>query len=72
MGYKQYIPDFLVPTEEPQAPVRIYDVPLRRPLFHKAKEGNEYTVSASRNNSVVSERRRSSSTSWHPGMAFDR
>ncbi len=69
MGYKKYIPDFLLPTDEHQTPVRIYDVPLRRPLFRKAKEGNEYTFSASRNYSVVSERRRSS-TSSYPAMAF--
>ncbi|KIX10199.1 uncharacterized protein Z518_01280 [Rhinocladiella mackenziei CBS 650.93] len=78
---KKYIPDFLLPTDEPAAPVRIYDVPLRRELFHKAKSGNEYTISASRNNSVVSERRKGSVVnvdsegeqrrgSWHPFMAF--
>lgn len=79
MAFKKYIPNFLLPTDEPAAPVRIYDVPLRRELFHKARPGNEYTVSASRNNSVVSERRRSSAAttesqterqSWHPGMIF--
>lgn len=70
---KKYIPDFLLPTEHPQHPGRIYDVPLRRPLFQKSKAGNEHSMSASRNNSVVSaegsaaqERRES----WHPGMAF--
>jgi hypothetical protein len=76
MQFKKYIPDFLLPTDEPQAPVRIYDVPLRRGLFQKAQAGNEQTISASRNNSVASqssnapaqqEQRRSS---WHPGMAF--
>ena len=80
MSFKKYIPDFLLPAEEPTAPVRIYDIPLRRELFHKARPGNEVTVSASRNNSVISERRRSSATeassenrrgSWHPGMIFD-
>ncbi|EXJ71966.1 uncharacterized protein A1O5_04468 [Cladophialophora psammophila CBS 110553] len=75
---KKYVPSFLLPTDEPQQPGRIYDVPLRRELFHKARPGNEYSVSASRNNSVVSERRRSSAAttesrreSWHPGMAFE-
>ncbi|KIW57333.1 hypothetical protein PV05_05898 [Exophiala xenobiotica] len=83
MQIKKYIPDFLLPTDEPAAPPRIYDVPLRRGLFHKARPGNEYTISASRNNSVVSERRRSSAgssaagqgetrESWHPGMMFGR
>ncbi|KAK5061328.1 hypothetical protein LTR84_007870 [Exophiala bonariae] len=74
MQFKKYIPDFLLPTDEPQAPVRIYDVPLRRGLFQKAQPGNEETITASRNNSVVDqlsaaqpEQRRSS---WHPGMAF--
>lgn len=74
MQFKKYIPDFLLPTDEPQAPVRIYDVPLRRGLFQKAQPGNEETITASRNNSVASqsagaqqEQRRSS---WHPGMAF--
>ena len=75
MQIKKYIPDFLLPTDEPAAPPRIYDIPLRRERFHKSKPGNEYTVSASRNNSVVSERRGSSAvaerrTSWHPGMIF--
>jgi len=76
MGLKKYIPDFLLPTDEPQTPGRIYDIPLRRELFHKARPGNEFTLAASRNNSVVSESRRSSvetttsTESWHPGMAF--
>ncbi|KAI1626742.1 hypothetical protein EDD37DRAFT_227085 [Exophiala viscosa] len=75
MQIKKYIPDFLLPTDEPAAPPRIYDIPLRRELFHKSKPGNEYTISASRNDSVVSERRGSSAvaerrTSWHPGMMF--
>ncbi|KAL6240542.1 hypothetical protein RBB50_012561 [Rhinocladiella similis] len=85
MQIKKYIPDFLLPTDEPAAPPRIYDVPLRRPLFHKAQPDNEYTMSAGRHNSLVSERRRSSAespaeaeaqdarrTSWHPGMMFGR
>lgn len=59
MGYKKYIPDFLLATEDPQPPTRIFDAPLRRPLFHKAKEGNEDTIAASRNGSVSSERRSS-------------
>jgi hypothetical protein len=59
MGFKKYIPDFLLPTEEVQQPTRIYDQQLRRKLFSKAEAGNEYTISASRNNSVVSERRAS-------------
>ena len=80
MAFKKYIPEFLLPTEEPAHPVRIYDVPLRRELFHKARPGNEVTVSASRNNSVVYDRRRSNASeaaheqrrgSWHPGMIFD-
>ncbi|KAK5202844.1 hypothetical protein LTR41_011429 [Exophiala xenobiotica] len=58
MQIKKYIPDFLLPTDEPAAPPRIYDVPLRRGLFHKAQPGNEHTISASRNNSVVSEEQR--------------
>ncbi len=81
VAIKKYIPTFLLPTDEPQAPPRIYDVPLRRHLFQRSEAGDEHTVSASRNNSVVSqdaERRRSSSDiepeqrreSWHPGMAF--
>ncbi len=63
MPFTKYIPKFLLPTDEPAAPVRIYDVPLRRELFHKASPGNEYTVSASRNNSVVSQTRRDSTAS---------
>jgi len=83
VAFKKYIPTFLLPTDEPQVPGRIYDVPLRRHLFHRSEAGNEYPVSATRNNSVVSqdaERRRSSAgstaepelrrESWHPGMAF--
>ncbi|KIV85268.1 hypothetical protein PV11_00985 [Exophiala sideris] len=78
MQIKKYIPDFLLPTDEPAAPPRIYDIPLRRELFQKSKPGNEYTISASRNNSTGSERRGSSAasndaerrTSWHPGMIF--
>jgi hypothetical protein len=79
MQIKRYIPDFLLPTDEPAAPPRIYDVPLRRGLFHKAQPGNERTISASRNNSLVSEERRGNShhqsearESWHPGMMFGR
>ncbi|KAJ9612091.1 hypothetical protein H2200_003686 [Cladophialophora chaetospira] len=63
VALKKYIPTFLLPTDEPQAPVRIYDVPLRRHLFHRSEAGNEHTVSASRNNSVVSEVRRMSAAS---------
>jgi hypothetical protein len=68
VAIKKYIPNFLLPTDKPQTPGPIYDVPVR----HDA-------VSASRNNSVVNqdaERRRSSAVSqgrresWHPGMAF--
>ncbi|EXJ79793.1 hypothetical protein A1O3_08078 [Capronia epimyces CBS 606.96] len=87
MQLKKYIPDFLLPTDEPAVPGPIYDVPLRRELFHKTRPGNEYTLSASssgsRNNSVVSERRKSSVSPsasspeskerrmpWHPFMAF--
>jgi hypothetical protein len=62
MQLKKYIPDFLLPTDHPAAPVRIYDVPLRRELFHQARPGNEQNLP---------ERRRSS-LSWHPGMAFGR
>ncbi|KAK7890405.1 hypothetical protein LTR67_008291 [Exophiala xenobiotica] len=80
MQIKKYIPDFLLPTDEPAAPPRIYDVPLRRGLFHKAQPGNEHTISASRNNSVVSEEQRKRNShhqseateSWHPGMMFGR
>jgi hypothetical protein len=63
VAVKKYIPNFLLPTDKPQTPGPIYDVP----------------VSASRNNSVMNqdaERRRSSTVSqgrresWHPGMAF--
>jgi hypothetical protein len=67
---------FLLPVEESerQTPTRIYDIPLRRPLFAHGKSGNEFTQTASRNNSVVSKRRRSSVESirqpWAPGMAF--
>jgi len=53
---------FLLPTNEQQSPVRIYDAPLRRRLFHHAKAGNEVTEAA-RRASVASEtsaRRRSS------------
>ena len=70
MGFTKYIPDFLLPTESPQPPTRIYDAPLRRPLFQKAKEGNEHTVTASRNGSVSSERKESGASEWHPGMSF--
>ena len=53
---------FLLPTNEPQSPVRIYDAPLRRGLFHRAKAGNEETQTARRQSaaSESSERRRSS------------
>jgi len=75
MQLKKWIPDFLRPTDDPAPPVRIYDVPLRRELFHKARPGNEQMLTASRNNSVAASdgRRRSSVVvSWHPGMAFGR
>jgi hypothetical protein len=74
MGFKSYIPEFLlpVPESERQAVTPFYDIPLRREVFHKAKAGNEYTLSASRHNSVVNEQRRSSAGSWHPGMAWGR
>jgi hypothetical protein len=53
---------FLLPTNEQQTPVAIYDAPLRRPLFQHAKAGNEETQSARRYSvaSIGSERRRSS------------
>jgi hypothetical protein len=53
---------FLLFAEEPQTLTRIYDAPLRRPLFHHAKAGNEETQSARRYSvaSQGSERRRSS------------
>ena len=53
---------FLLPINESQTPVAIYDAPLRRPLFHHAKAGNEETLSARRYSvaSTGSERRRSS------------
>ncbi|KIW71362.1 hypothetical protein PV04_03543 [Phialophora macrospora] len=79
VAIKKYIPNFLLPTDEPQTPGRIYDVPPRHHLFHRSEAGNETTVSESRNNSVASqdaEQRRSSAASqerresWHPGMAF--
>jgi len=74
MQFKKYIPDFLLPVDEPQAPVRIYDVPLRRGLFSKAQPGNEQTISGSRNTSVASAASNRSQaysrTGWHPGMAF--
>jgi hypothetical protein len=59
MGIKSYIPNFLLPIPESERkPITPYfDSLLRRDLFHKAKAGNEQTLSASRNNSVVSERR---------------
>ena len=64
-----------VPESERQEPVRIYDAPLRRGLFEHGKPGNEFTEIATRNNSVVSERRKSSVDGsirqpWAPGMAF--
>jgi predicted nuclease of restriction endonuclease-like RecB superfamily len=59
MGFKKYIPDFLLPTEEVQQSTRIYDQQLRRHLFSKAEAGNEHSISASRNSSVVIERRAS-------------
>jgi hypothetical protein len=74
MGEHWY--SFLLPVEESerQMPTRIYDVPLRRGLFEHAKAGNEFTISAIRNNFVVSERRRlsveSMSQPWAPFMAF--
>ncbi|KEF61775.1 uncharacterized protein A1O9_03345 [Exophiala aquamarina CBS 119918] len=74
MQLKKYIPDFLLPTDEPQAPVRIYDVPVHRGLFQKAQPGNKQAISSNRNNSVastVSERSQAySRTGWRPGMAF--
>jgi hypothetical protein len=53
---------FLLPTNEQQTPVAIYDAPLRRSLFHHAKAGNEETQSARRYSvaSTGSERRHSS------------
>jgi len=45
---------FLLPTNEPQSPVRIYDAPLRRRLFHHAKAGNEETQTARRRSSAAS------------------
>jgi hypothetical protein len=53
---------FLLPTNEQQTPVAIYDAPLRRSLFHHAKAGNEETQSARRYSvaSTGSERKRSS------------
>jgi hypothetical protein len=53
---------FLLFAEEKQTPTPIYDAPLRRPLFHHAKAGNEETQSARRYSvaSTGSERRRSS------------
>lgn len=44
--FKLRIPDFLLPLDAPAAPVRIYDVPLRRDLFQKAQPGNEVTLTA--------------------------
>jgi hypothetical protein len=57
---------FLLFADEPQTRTRFYDVPLRRPLFHHAKAGNEETESARRYSvaSQGSERRRSSIVSW--------
>ncbi|KAK5560475.1 hypothetical protein LTR46_000783 [Exophiala xenobiotica] len=49
------IPDFLRPLDEPQAPIRIYDVPLRRNLFSKAQPGNEHTLTTSSNDARVAE-----------------
>ncbi len=49
------IPDFLRPLDEPQAPIRIYDVPLRRDLFSKAQPGNEHTRTTSSNDARVAE-----------------
>jgi len=74
MGIKSYIPNFLlpVPESERQPTTPYFDTLLRRNLFHKAKPGNEYTLSASRNNSVVSERRRSSASNTNAGMATAR
>ena len=53
---------FLLPTNEPQTPARMYDAPLRRRLFHHAQAGNEVTETARRSSvaSETSERRRSS------------
>jgi hypothetical protein len=74
MGEHWY--SFLLPVEESerQMPARIYDVPLRRGLFKHGKPGNEFTQTATRNNSAVSERRKSSDKNvrqpWAPGMAF--
>lgn len=49
------VPDFLRPLDEPQAPIRIYDVPLRRDLFSKAQPGNEHTLTTSSNDARVAE-----------------
>jgi len=54
---------FLLPAEYVQASTRIYDVPLRQGLFHRAKAGNEETSGARRASveSQTSQARRSSS-----------
>ncbi|KAL9624614.1 MAG: hypothetical protein Q9160_001279 [Pyrenula sp. 1 TL-2023] len=44
MSPKNIIPEFLRPIENPQTPSKMFDAPLRRPLFHKTKKGNEETL----------------------------
>jgi hypothetical protein len=40
--------DFLKPIEEAEAPTPIYEGVMRRPLFAKARDGNEKTLSGRR------------------------
>ncbi|KIW16932.1 hypothetical protein PV08_04122 [Exophiala spinifera] len=69
MQFKKYIPDFLLPTDEPAAPPRIYDIPLS----HKAQPGAEQAVDEHRRSSAgSSEQGQARRTSWHPGMIFGR
>ncbi|KIW75680.1 hypothetical protein Z517_10422 [Fonsecaea pedrosoi CBS 271.37] len=73
---KKYVPNFLLPTDHPRQPGRIFDVPLRGQLFHKARPeaGNEAGVEESerRRSSVASTANNDSRReSWHPGMAFE-
>ncbi|KIV90752.1 hypothetical protein PV10_05376 [Exophiala mesophila] len=76
MQFKKYIPKWLQPVDEPQAPIRIYDVPVVD-LFHRKNKRNSVDSQASTSTeasatataTAPTEQRRSS---WHPFMAFGR
>lgn len=46
--------DWLKPADKVEKPARMYDSVLRRPLFSRAKPGNEMTLAESRRASLAS------------------